>query len=358
MACLDNIIKLSRTNCECFDNGKPISYNEGLSEIYLDELEGLSLEGLQGTENCEKGTLWDMMDRARTNATLQFKNDLLACLESSFSDKKSNFTGLVGDTTFNSTLSFSKDMAGLKVRPYETVGGYLTINRIGLVFNAIGAITVDVYSNEDYNIPIATYNMTTAANVVQYVSLSTPLQLPLWSDKVSQLEYYFVYSVNQSVMPKNIKENCGCLKKSALKYQNWFTVSGIRGNSDTQFNMFGGVNAKEMNGLILDVALTCKKDRLICSDEYPLDFNNGRVNQMAYAVRFKAGAMLVQMILDSPAINRYTLLGREALYGKRNHYNAQYEKWVSYLCENTEITNQDCLICKPNPNFVKGTILV
>lgn len=358
MACLDNIIKLSRTECECFDNGKPLTYNEGQSEIYLDELEGLSLEGLQGTENCEKGTIWDMMDRARTNATLMFKNDLLACLESNYSDKRKNYKGLIGDTTFNSTLNFSQQKAGLKLLPYEIVGGYLTLNRIGLVFNAVGSLTIDIYSNEDYDTPIASYNVTTAANTVQYVELATPLKLPLWSEKVSQLEYYVVYETNPSVMPKNVKENCGCTKKSLVYYKNWVSVQGIRGSSSTQYNMFSSSNAKEMNGLILDVEFTCKKDRLICSDEYPLDFNNGRVNQIAYAVRFKAAAMLVQMILDSPAINRYTLLGREALYGKRNHYNAQYEKWVSYLCENTEITNQDCLICKPNPNFVRGTILV
>jgi hypothetical protein len=77
----------------------------------------------------------------------------------------------------------------------------------------------------------------------------------------------------------------------------------------------------------------------------------------AYAIRYKAGMMLVQLILDSSHINRYTIMGREALYGKRAHFEKKYQEYVAYLCENTEITNTDCLICKPNPNYAIGTIL-
>lgn len=354
MACLDNIIKLSRTTCECFS--PPVGYNEGQSEIYLDELEGMSLEGLQGTQNCDQGDIWDMMTRARTSATLQAKADLLACIGSNYKNKRSNFSGIIGDTAFNSTLSLSQNMAGVKLSPYQIVGGYMTLTRIGLMFHATGPLTVEVYSNEDFDNPIATYNVTTTANALQYVSLATPLKLPLWSERVSSLEYYVVYSIDGSVLPKNNKENCGCGKKSNVTYKSWTTITGIKGNSGTDFDKF--TTAKEMHGLVVDATFTCETERLICSDNMPLDFNDGRILQMGYAVRFKAGALLTQLILDSANINRFTLLGREALYGKRNHYNAQYEKWIAYLCENTEVENNDCLMCRPNPNFVRGTILV
>lgn len=355
MACLDKIIKLSRTTCECFN--APEGYDEGQSEIYLDELEGLSLSGLSGSENCEEGSIWDMMMKARQNATDMFVADLMACINNNYASKMTNFSGVVGDTVFNSTLAISQNTAGLRIRPYEIVGGYMTLKRIGLMFHATGPLTIKVYSNEDFENEIASYNVTTAANVVQFIDLAEPLKLPLWSEKVSQFEYYVVYSVDGSVLPKNNKENCGCNRSSNVGYKNWVSIQGIKGNTPTLFNMFNTTTGKEMNGLVLDLSFTCESNRLICSETFPLDFNDARVKQMGYAVRFKAGQLLIQKILDSPNINRYTLLGREALYGKRNSYEKKYNDWVAWICENTEVKNTDCLKCKPNPNFVRGTIL-
>ncbi len=141
MACLDNIIKLSRTECDCFGNNKPETYNEGLSEVYLDELEGLSLENISAAENCEEGGLWDMMARARENAIYQFNADLLACVEGNYKNKRSNFSGLIGDTAFNATSSISQDTAGLRIRPYEIVGGDMTLKSLRLMCNATGPLT-------------------------------------------------------------------------------------------------------------------------------------------------------------------------------------------------------------------------
>ena len=356
MGCLDKIIKLSRTTCECVN--APVGANEGLSEVYLDELEGITLDGLSGTENCEQNDIWSLMDRARTNAILQFKTDLLSCIGVNFQNRRKNYTGVIGETNFNSTLNFSQNKAGIVLRPYEVVGANYELKRIGLMFNATGPITIDVYSNEDLAVPIASYSMTTTANALQYVDLETPLILPLWSERVTQLQYFFVYTLDGSLMPKNNKSDCGCGRQtSAVSYKSWTSVHGVRGSDTSSLLNFG--TSKELNGLVLDGSFTCDKTRLICSDNYPLDFEHDeRAMNMAYAVRFKAGQMLVQSILDSSNINRYTLLGREALYGKRNSYEKKYNDWISWLCENTEITNTDCLICKPNPNYSLGNIIL
>jgi hypothetical protein len=355
MTCLDNIIKLSRTTCECFD--APEGYNVGQSEIYLDELEGISLGGLSGTENCEQGDIWAMLDRARTNAILQFKSDLLSCIGSNFRPRRNDYKGLIGETNFNASLSILNTYAGVALRPYEIVGGYFELKRIGLMFNVTGPITVKVYSNESTT-EIASYSMTTAANALQYVTLEEPLKLPLFSNLVSNLEYFIVYELDGSFQPKNNKSDCGCGKQNtAVSFKNWLTIHGIKGDSVSSLSNFQ--TSKELNGLVLDGVFTCDKTRLICSDEYPLDFENDeRAMDYAYAIRYKAGMLLVQLILDSSNINRYTIMGREALYGKRAHYEKKYQEYVAYLCENTEIVNTDCLVCRPNPNYQIGNILL
>jgi hypothetical protein len=355
-SCLDKVIKLSRTECECFDSNKPADYNEGQSEVYLDELEGLNLKTIGDVANCEEGNIWEIMERARTNATLAFKSDLLSCIEDNFVPTRPVYSGLIGQVTHNATLNITKAKAGYIIKPHRIVGGKLTIRRIGLIMNTSVAIQVQVYDNDQYsNSPIAQYTINSVANDVAYATLATPLSLPLWSQNVTDIRYYLVYSI-AGFQPRN--NGPGCIPCSGgtrtVQYKDWMTVNGIIGDG-TDYPSF--TETTELNGIVLDGQLECDGSRVICSDEYPLDFNTGKAMQMAYAIRFKAGALLIDEILSSPEINRYTMMDREALYGKRNHYRKQYEDWITYLCSNTPIINNDCWRCKPSDMFRRGTIM-
>ena len=358
MTCLENIIKLSRTNCNCFPQGSPaVNISDGQTEVYLDELEGLNLSILTGAADCEEGNIWEMMVKARENAIYQFQSDLMSCIEDNYIAKRPNYSGYIGELAHNSSLSITETTAGIVVRFPRIVGGKLKLRKIGLIMNAALAISVSIYNNDlNQTTPIGTYTINSLANAVNFGTLVTPLELPLWSNSVNNLEYYFVYNVS-GFQPRNNKTVCvpcsGGVKN--VVWANWLTVTGIKGNG-TDYASYR--NTAEINGLVLDAELTCNGSRVICSDEYPLDFeNNGKARQMAYAVRFKAGALLIDDILSSPQINRYTMMDREALYGKRNHYRAKYEEWIKYLCANTPIINNDCWICKPSGLISRGTIL-
>lgn len=353
MGCLDNIIKLSRTECECFDTDKPVDYDEGQADVYLDELEGLSLNLLDSVTDCENGNIWDKMDRARANASQRLKADLLACIGLTYMSRRPNYTGLIGDVKFSQTLNFSQTKAGIVIKVPKIEGGFLKIRRLGVIFNAVASVTINIYSNVDMDNAIGTYTFNSAANTVQYASLNTPLELPLWSTEVDKLEYYLVYD-KVGFLPKNNKTDCGCGGKSPLLWKNWLSVQGIRGDN-TEYDNY--TTSSELNGLVVDGDLYCQTGRLICSDERPLDFeNDGIAMQLAFAVRFKAGELLLEEILASAEINRYTMLDRETLWGKRNHYRKKYDEWVQFLCENIEPGYNDCLKCRPNSNISKGTI--
>lgn len=356
MSCFENIIKLSRTECECFDDDKPVNYNAGQSEVYLDELDGLSLDLISGGANCEEGNIWDMMAKARTNAEIRFKADLMSCIEDNFIPKRPNYSGIIGQISHNASLNISYTKAGYVIKPHTIVGGKLTIKRIGLIMNASTAIQVQVYDNdENKTTPIAQYTINSVANDVAYATLNTPLELPLWSKNVSDTRYYLVYTI-AGFQPRN--NGPGCIPCSGgtkrVTYQNWLDVNGIMGNG-TDYTSF--TETSELNGVVIDGVLTCDGSRVICSDEYPIDFNTGKGMQMAYAVRFAAAESLLEMILASKEINIYTTRDRESLYGKRNHYRKQYEDWITYLCGNMPIINNDCWACKPSDQFQRGTIL-
>lgn len=356
MDCLENIIKLSRTECPCVDEDKPETFNQGQSEVYLDELEGLNLSILSGAEGCGPGSIWDMMHRARINATLALKTDLLSVVENNFIPLRPNYSGVLGETTFTTSLNISNEKAGQLLKFPRILGGKMIISRIGLMMSTTTPIVISVFDNDEHTVvPIATFTIGSTANTLTYGNLETPLTLPLWSKNIHDLEYYVVYTIG-AFQPKNNKTQCvpcsGGVKNVA--WQNWLKVYGIAGDG-TEYSTFQTTD--ELNGLVLDVQLKCEGARVICSDEYPLDFDTAKAMQIAYAIRFKAGAILLDEILSSPNINRYTMMDTEKLYGKRNQYRATYEKWVTYLADNTPIINNDCWICKPNSLMSRGTIL-
>ena len=354
MECLENIIKLSRTECSCYDDSKPLTFAEGKSDIYLDELEGLNLDLIKSAADCSNGGLWDLLAKSRENAVKAFKADLLSCVGLNFTSKRPNYGGLIGNTAFNSTLSFSQNMAGVKLHVSNILGGYMTIKGFKLMFNATKTFNILVYSTDDLSTPVATYPVTSTANALQSVTITTPLKLPLWSTVNSYVDYYVVYELDGTFYPKNNKAACDC-NKTLVAYKNWVSPTGVRGNDTQDLTNFAATS--EFNGLSIDVDLNCNSTRLICSDEYPLDFEqDGRAMQMAVTVRWKAGELLIESILSSGNINRYTMMDREALYGKRNRYRKLYEDWIAYLCENTEVLNSDCLKCKQNSNVSKGFI--
>lgn len=72
-----------------------------------------------------------------------------------------------------------------------------------------------------------------------------------------------------------------------------------------------------------------------------------------------ANAKFIQSILDSPNPNFFTLMGREALYGKRSHFNKLYDDLLTLLATDIYPENLDgCIQCLDNASgFSKGEII-
>lgn len=352
--CLKNIIKLSRTTCDCVSEGKPDDFNEGQSEVYLDELEGINLKMFDGAEDCSTGGLWELMEWAREEGTKQFKADLLSCIGTNYEPRRPAYSGLIGQSSFTGSLALTQSIAGIKIAFPQIYGGAMKIKRIGLAMNSSVPITVNVFNNDaNQTTPIASYVINSSANQLIYATLSTPLELPMWSQNVNRLEYYFVYDRSGSLQPKDNKTDCGC-GGVPPGWKHWILPYGIQG--DTISNVLF-TTSNRLNGIMLDVDFRCEASRLICSDEYPFDFNNnGWDMQIAYAIRWKAGALLLQKMLDSTQLNRYTMMEREKTYGMRNHAIKMYNDFITYLCDNKQIAS-GCLMCKNNPNFHMSHVL-
>lgn len=361
--CLDNIIGLSRTSCSCFTSGMPFDANTSKSELYLDELEGLNLDLANSINDCEQGSLWDIMERARENAIKTTKADVMAGLLQLHTYKRNPFSGNIGDPRFSKSLDLTNNYYGVRLFCANIIGGIAQLKRIGLIMDSNALFNISIF--DDINeYAIATYQVVSQPNQLTWFNLPSPLNLDMNNYSSSYPNYYIVYE-KAAFKPKDCKWSCGC----GGAYPYYFNTKSPRFTTGEKFRwgeyvMPTGISGSDIGerenwgtdgytyGLILDMEFKCKVDELVCKDQ--LDFqSNPLAFSLASAIRFKAGAFLLDSILASGQINRFTMTDRERLMQKKNTYTEQYSKFLQYLVQQTNIKANDCLKCNDFDDLMK-----
>ena len=375
--CFQYIFGLSQTECGCeqYADDKPIDFDTSDSGIFLDEVEGLHLRLILSGANCEEGSMWDLMARARANAVKQFKSDLLACMISQSRLKREPFSGTIGDySKFTKNITAGTTFAGLRVRIADIIGGVATLRRVGLLFNTTGLKDITIYDTTGELVATIT-NLPTIANKISWTTLPSPITLPTDTPTRTHTDYNFVYTVDGN-LPKDMKVHCGCgsgykpywnslhpsysvpQDKGNFKWANFAMVAGIKGNAIANLGSDNDWNTQEYtNGIALDIHFGCNVETSICNES--LDYTSDPYAlAMAYAIRYKAAEMLVQNILTNPDPSYYTTAAPEILKSFIPKYRKEYENRVyDYLC--TELVDpaninrySDCHTCKDENAFL------
>ncbi len=363
--CLANIIGLSRNTCECFD----VPVNTSDSGIYLDEVEGLNLLQVNAGADCGNGSLWDLMLKARTDAIGQYKADLSARLIQAYKPSRNAFKGQIGRSDSKDSVT-PDSIAGLQILCSPVKNGAIIINRIGLMFASTGTITVSIYNNISDEPVVEFENLSTVAGKLTWANIDKTT-LPMHTTEADYLTYYMVYTYTGN-KPKDNKLQCvTCSGKQVVGYScnnpsfdykhtdaryewyRWLNITGVTG-ADIDTLKAATPGFKNLTyGLVLDAEVKCNMPDIACNDtDYT---NSGVALAMAYTVRFRAAEFLCNAILSSGQLNRYTMLEREALYGKRNQYRKEYSDRLDWIVENMNITETGCLQC--NPKVTKGSLL-
>lgn len=368
--CLDHIIGLSRTACTCFDDDKPYDAATSTSGRYLDETEGLSLNMAEAAADCEQGNMWEMLEKARSNAILNFKSDLMARMLSLYKHRRKAFSGLIGQSDYKNTLNITSIYAGVQLQMANIIGGQMNIRRIGLIFDSSDTFPIYVYDNLTQSY-IESYSVTTVANTLTWFELPASLTLDMNNSGSSHPRYWIIYPTG-SYKPKDNRASCGCggahykyywnteyPKYTPFEKYRWSEFMMLTGTSGDDITLDGRSSwstSQYLNGIILDASFSCKVQDLICVDE--IDFSTNEIAaSMAGAIQYRAGAILVDNILASGNINRYTMTDRERLMGKKNTYMKEYLDRLEWIAQNININANDCLACDDFNDIMKIAIL-
>ncbi len=351
MECLDHIIGVSRTECECLEVGIDPADRQSKSGIYLDEVEGgLKLTALEKID-CQ--TFVEKAKQAIKRAKDMFIEQILAAYySSSYKPAFKNFKGKIGKKNHIRPLTNLKQYAGLALKLNYIRGANLTVKRIGLILSQESDVGVYVYrsygSGGEIEQVSVIEGIPTIANIASIKELETPLVLPFHDEYDQPIRYYFVYDTAINGFPRDNQAGCNCggmdsILKSYLK-PGGISVSNVQDMNTDKLSEYA-------NGIFLDGEISCSSRSMVCN-LLAIDESN----TIAHAIAYKGQELLIEDLMGSGNINQYTMLSKDYLWGKRNHFRKEFDDRVLWLSQAKPMELvSDCLVCEDG-RMVKALI--
>lgn len=353
LPCFENIFGLSRTECECTNEGKPTDADISTSGLFLDELEGgINFDGVD-TGDC--ATLWDLMEAARIQAIENTQDDITIALNTLYKQNRQSFNGTIGKPEFTGTNSTQFPYVGMRLRaePFRDAQIVIKTGTIALDTSFTGELIVlKAYQSANFSpVIVGTYPFTSVGGMIANINFPAPLVLPMYDENMLAIDYFFMYAKPSNVQPMNTHATCNCGGNERIMKE-YILPTGVYSNDLS--NLFALSSDRFGNGLMFNASISCKSDLLLCSA-----INNEPEIAIvaAYAAMYKAGEKLVTKILESNDVSRYTMMNREHLYGKRNHFKKEYNIRIDFIASHIDIENSDCYTCNDR-RIIKGKIKI
>lgn len=363
--CLKYIIGLSRTSCNCDYYSACGDFDVSLSELYLDELSPLNTELIRVRADCEKGTLCNLMDVARSNAIKAFKADIYGLILKNYEVKKPRYYASIGGKDHENLLdhsSWTYNICRFLIK--DIVGGSLTFSKIYTGFDTTHNFNLLIYNN--LGELVQTVPLSATANV--WTSNTVVIDLPSHSDYIKNLEYYFVYPVTAAKPFDNeIQYPCSCdsvytchceMNTQTNKQTGWKKWMLYRGavKNDLDFHEWAFGGTTYMNGLVFDVDFKCEVENVLCGDN--LDFDTSPVAlAMAKAIQFRGGIELIDLVMSNTELERKNLINSELMIQYRTFFLEEYKRLMyedrtkidsGSIERGLNVMETDCFGCKDN----------
>ena len=351
--CYDNIIGFSSFECECQADNRPEDYNVSHSGLYLDELTSI---GKLVSGECDRN-MWAALISAYKAGIKRLVSDSNALLLKNYALKRQPAKDqIIGQIKARDTYNPNKNYALVRLACNPIRSGYFTLNGLGTLFEASGAVTVGLYNNIDGH--LEDFELTTTANKLHKNPL-TDKNYPLHSKYADCLQYFLVYEFDENNRPKDNKVNCGCgtalnfnLNKPyflngyrAAPWTNFVMASGGEINSLTELEDLEITGKNNLMGLIIDAHFHCKVNETVCKDS--LDFvGNPLALSLAHAAQYIIGIEVAKAALRNPELDPQALINRDIWEENMAEWQDNYNEHINYIVSEISLTGTDCLTCK------------
>jgi len=355
--CFDGLVGISRKESNpCFP-AIPADYKKSKFNLFLDELEGgITLDSIQSALD-DPSYLIEKFKVAISGAQNFFKADLLADLAMRYKTASEPFMGIVGNRSFARTRQMASQWAGMKLKVKPKIGAYLSISKIYLYMDqTVEEIPFEIaklrklHDGTYVEELVKALTLSSVANSEKENNLSEPITLPLFELDGTTADYYLLYDRSAGFLPKDNAARCNC-GRSELRLFQYLEAAGVEGNRNTPQDMSTAIVS---NGIVLQAEAKCGTDDVICD---AMEINEAVGMITAYAQWYKAGEILIDAILASSEINRYTTANRDFLYSRKNKFNQEYHARIRWIGENINLSGTDCYACDEDKGIALKGIL-
>jgi len=348
--CLDNIVGLTQTACDCWDGDKPADFatvNDSTTGVYITEgKDGFGLmPAIYHAIDCGLGeNIFDVLQAARAEAIASFRRDLGAELVTTAAVRKTS-EEIIGLTEYrNGNTTYTSGLNGIAIQsPVPVKGGYLEVKSLNVGFHSTTAVDVTIDGD---GITAQTFTVTPVAD--QWVSTAVDIKLPLWIEGRTDAPRYTISYDATGHQPRDSRLNC-CSGRGNFGLVQAAGFSGTVPDRSTLVPF-----RTNSYGLSLSTVSVCDKTEWVCRYASIGAYDTASV--LAHTIQFKAVETLAQYVLDSSTISKFTTLSREALYGKRNHSAKRYAENITWLSQHIPKGASDCVKCTSPIRLSKTTI--
>lgn len=357
LTCLTDLIGVTKTDCPCIVSGLDEPTKEKLkvsiSQLYLDDIPGaITFNSLPYIDSCLN--MAEMSFKAIESAAKILDADIRAALSSRYKPAKKKFVGNIGQLAYVTSLPAAKQFQYMRFRPVEISDGLMTITRIRLATDTAGTFPFYIYrtpqGGNDLEL-IYTGDVNSSGNGLVPVTGPAFPEMPLAAYQTG-FDYYFVWDRGvTSARPKDNKIDCNCGGGGMGGAEIYLQVTG--GEADNLNSVAQLPSDRMAHGMVIDLSISCVAGTVVCRE---FDQNDAVSVVLAWMMLYKANELLVQAVIDTKEINRYTMMLRDDLYGKRSSFASQYNTRLKYLIDTIDVSSSDCFICRES-TMIKATIL-
>ena len=376
--CLNKIVGLSNTACNCWDASKPVDFNtlnQSTSGLFVSQPDTIPIRWTNSAADCENGGVWALIEQARDKAVRDLLSDYLAETKRVKQEQFLPFTK-IGDSYYKQAETVQDTVAGVWLEPYNIRGAKLRFDSIDIAFwDGIAAPTsvdVSIYSSLNLALPIATATANVTGNKQYFTAtFASPVVIDLGNIRDDLNErLYIAYTIPVGARPvkNNIEKGCQCNSRTKYRENPFLQIlcaGGVQADSIANLtsNTYGSAT---MNGLVLNASMECDYYSWLCElAQKPNDatlIGGQRLSlgmALADGIQAKAIYNLAASILMSGRINHYTMvLDPKQLYQIQNHFIKIYRMAIKNLVYYMPADVSDCLVCGNDKRMVKGQILV
>jgi len=366
IACLQSVVGITDKECPCF----PASEEEGamdpaesLSGYFLDDSEdGIPLIFPASAKDCGDSDVFSIIENARTDALTDLITDFGATLQELTLPRHAEIISTVGEIKGKTNVPLAISMGvyvGVLKESRRIRGATERIERIRIrVSGGLTNSTLYIRSDQDDYVAdlITPIVFSASSGVMTTITLAEPVVLPL-TDQFGNAITYAVFYERQTSGPYNYKLHCGCSTRPKPAWSRYAEIVGL--SVDTITDIADYVSTPNRSyGLVMDTRFSCKSLDWLCRphDEDWVRLPYFRV--FAKVIQLTTINKVIGYILNSPKLNRYTLVKSEYLMGKRNHNRKEIAHRMAWLAQSIPADVVDCYQCKASNKISKGEILV